>query len=55
MIDVMANIQARYRSAIYSYETALHLLGLTDQGSNLEAESSNLSGGIIFGNKGMPL
>ena len=31
MIDEMASIQARYKVAIFSHETALYLLGLTDR------------------------
>lgn len=31
MIDEMASIQARFKSAIFSHETALFLLGLTDR------------------------
>ncbi len=31
MIDKMASIQARYKVAIFSHETALYLLGLTDR------------------------
>ena len=31
MIDEMASIQARYKAAIFSHETALYLLGLTDR------------------------
>ncbi len=31
MIDEMASIQARYKGAIFSHETALYLLGLTDR------------------------
>ena len=31
MIDEMANIQTRYKAAIFSHETALYLLGLTDR------------------------
>ena len=31
MVDEMASIQARYKGAIYSHETALYLLGLTDR------------------------
>lgn len=31
IIDEMASIQARYKGAIFSHETALYLLGLTDR------------------------
>lgn len=31
MVDEMASIQARYRGAVFSHETALYLLGLTDR------------------------
>ncbi|MDD5371692.1 MAG: type IV toxin-antitoxin system AbiEi family antitoxin domain-containing protein [Anaerolineaceae bacterium] len=31
LMDEMASIQARYKVAIYSHETALYLLGLTDR------------------------
>ena len=31
LIDEMASIQARYKGAIFSHETALYLLGLTDR------------------------
>ena len=31
IIDEMANIQARYKGAFFSHETALYLLGLTDR------------------------
>lgn len=31
MTDEMASIQARYKGAIFSHETALYLLGLTDR------------------------
>lgn len=31
MIDEMASLQARYKGAIFSHETALYLLGLTDR------------------------
>jgi predicted transcriptional regulator of viral defense system len=31
MIDEMASIQARYKGAIFSHETALYLLGVTDR------------------------
>jgi len=31
VIDEMASIQARYKGAIFSHETALYLLGLTDR------------------------
>ena len=31
MVDEMASMQARYKGAIFSHETALYLLGLTDR------------------------
>ena len=31
LVDEMASIQARYKAAIFSHETALYLLGLTDR------------------------
>lgn len=31
MVDEMASMQARYKEAIFSHETALYLLGLTDR------------------------
>jgi hypothetical protein len=31
MVDEMARMQARYKGAIFSHETALYLLGLTDR------------------------
>ena len=31
MVDEMASLQARYKGAIFSHETALYLLGLTDR------------------------